>query len=105
MPMSDQWLETCPADVFFNGDPDVRRGERTPMPETCEACRWWRRLDLEDKWPIARVLGHVPKCRECRYEAADAIVDALGVCINPEQVVGWRLMPPDEGCELYEEEQ
>lgn len=36
--MSDPWTDTCPPDVWFNGDPDIRRGEREPrqMPETCE---------------------------------------------------------------------
>lgn len=36
--MSDQWTETCKPDVWFNGDPDIRRGELEPrpMPETCE---------------------------------------------------------------------
>lgn len=104
--MSEQWTETCPPDVFFNGDPDIRRGERGagPMPETCAACAWRRRLDLEDKWSIVHVLRHAPGCQESCGRAADAIVDELGVCINPGQVPGWRLMQPDEGCELYEEE-
>lgn len=104
--MSEPWTETCPPDVFFNGDPDIRRGEREtgPMPETCAACRWWRGLDPEDKWSVARVLRHAPGCRESCGRAADAIVDELGICVNPGQVPGWRLMQPDEGCELYEEE-
>lgn len=39
--MSEPWNETCQPDVWFNGDPDIRRGELEPrhMPETCEACR------------------------------------------------------------------
>lgn len=105
--MSDPWLETCPPDVFFNGDPDIRRGEREtgPMPETCAACRWFRRMSDEDRQAVRGVLGHTPRCQDCRNEAALAIVRELGVCINPKQVPFWRrVMQPDEGCELYEEE-
>ena len=104
--MSEPWTETCPPDVWFNGDPDIRRGEREPgpMPETCEACRWWHGLGPEDKWSVVRVLRHAPGCQEVRGRVADAIIDELGICFNPGQVPGWRLMQPDEGCELYEEE-
>lgn len=39
--MIEPWTETCQPDVWFNGDPDIRRGEREPrhMPETFEDCR------------------------------------------------------------------
>ena len=79
--MSEPWTETCPPDVWFNGDPDIRRGEREPgpMPETCAACRWWRGLGPEDKWSVVRVLRHAPGCQEVRGRAADAIMDELGI--------------------------
>lgn len=104
--MSDPWLETCPPDVFFNGDPDIRRGEREPrpMPETCEACRWFRRMSDEDRRCVSYVLSLTPGCRGCHREAAMAIVAGFGVCISPDQPPFWgRVMQPDEGCELYEE--
>lgn len=36
--MSEPWTDTCPPDVWFNGDTDIRCGEREPrpMPETCD---------------------------------------------------------------------
>lgn len=104
--MSEPWTETCPPDAFFNGDPDIRRGEREPqpMPETCAACRWFRLMSDEDGQAVRAVLRHTPKCQGCRDEAATAIARELGVCINPSQAPFWgRVLRPDEGCELYEE--